>query len=256
MINTPRNYTVAFAAFASLLCSTASSSHPVEIRDWSVGQLVVRAASNDDGEVDPDDMEAALAQEQARQDAMEDFEKQVSAPLKNFTSFYDKALTERETAAHKAFDSIVKRDCNLSAVEALRGEFIASSVLKADKSEIDNARAALIEKGVSYKISYASPMPADPTGNALQGLNDTAAKIKAINTEYAASCVSAQEQMSKLPVTASAKMMEISSQLQSKQSSMSGQVAKLVESLNKDIDALDAGMVAWALQPLKTAKPK
>jgi hypothetical protein len=256
MIKTPRNCTIAFAAFAALLCSTASSSHPVEIRAWPAGQLIARTASTDDDEVDPDDMEAALAQEQARQDAMEDVEKQVSAPLKSFTSFYDKTLMERETAAHKALDPIFKPDCNLSAVEALRGEFIASSVLKAGKSEIDNARAALIQKGVSYKISYASPMPADPTGKALQGLNDTAAKIKAINTEYAASCVSAQEQMSKLPVTAGAKMMEISSQLQAKQTSMSGQVVRLVENLNKDIDGLDAGVVAWAFQPLKTAKPK
>ncbi len=258
MIKTKLFSSIAFATLASIAFPAAGSAttFPLSYVGSHNAMIVLAASGDDEEEMDPEDMEAALAKEQARQDAMEDLEKQVSKPLAAFQALYERSIQERETAAHKALDTIfVSAGCNLSAVERLRGEFISSSVLKKGKAEIEAARAKLIETATLYKVSFAAT-PSDPTDKILQALNEAAPKIKAINADYATACKASEQQMSKVPVTDMAKMTAISSDLQAKQNAMGAQVDQLVGALNTQVDALDAPLVAWALQPLKTAKPK
>lgn len=249
---------IALALYASAVFPEASSATVLfRSSELAPQTMMVQASSNDDDEMSPEDMEAALAKEQARQEAMEDLEKQVGKPLAAFQETYERSIQERETAAHKLLDTIfVPGGCNLSAVERLRGEFIASSVLKAGKTDIDAARARLIEAASPYKLAFSSSAPADPTGKILQALNEAAVKIKAINADYAEICKASEQQMSKIPATDMAKMMAVSSELQAKQTSLGTQVDQLVDALNRQVDALDASLVAWALDPLKNAKKK
>jgi hypothetical protein len=218
--------------------------------------VAILAASNEDKELNPDDMEAALAKEQGRQEAIEDLEKQISGPLAAFNSVLKASIEMREAETHELLDSVFKPDCNLSAVENLRRGFIASSAARRGKAEIASIRADLIEQAKLYKVTFLLKAPSDPTSKILQVLHDTATKVRAINTEYASICTSSQQQLSKTVVTDAKKMMAVSSEMQAKESSLRAQVIQLIEDLNKEVDALDAPLVDWALQPLKNAKLK
>ncbi|MCB8821446.1 hypothetical protein LJD17_12925 [Microvirga rosea] len=249
------------AALVALVCATSSArGYPLDslLRSSATPHGFIKGvAASDDEEMSPEEMEAALEKEQARQTAMEDLERQISAPLAAFSSVYERSLNERDAAAHKALDGIFNQGgCNLSAVERLRGEFISSKAAKAGKAEIESTRAQLTDSARSYRISFSSTTPPDATPKLLQALNEAAPKIKALNAEYGRICSTSQQQMKKIPVTDAAKMMAMSSEIQAREASLGSQVDQIVGTLNQQVDALDASLIAWALQPLKTAQPK
>lgn len=247
--------TVAQAAPLARLSSHQGSNVSIEQQ----GAKLIRIASGEDGDMDPEEMEAALAKEQARQDAMEDLERQVSAPLGAFSATYEKTLQARDEAVQKAAQSIDGGGCNLMAAGKLMGasdEFVASNALKAAKKDVDSLRSALTDKASFYKVTFTSSTPPDTTAKVLSLLSEAAAKIKGINAEYSTLCASYEQQIAKIPVTDGAKMMAVSSERLKRESEMSAQVQQLVDNLNKQIDAADAPLIAWAVQPLKSAQPK
>lgn len=257
MIHLWRTRLIAIALFtgiAGLLLIGTSALFDQPASDAPSEVMPVAISSAGSVEMDPDNMEAALATEQARQEAMQAIHEQLSKPFAEFTKTYDATISERQEKAVLLVQAIlVPGSCNVSGLERVAtapDEFVRSKALKDGKNELEIVRTKLVEEGQPHQFDFSSDIPPTVTNDVIGLLERTTQQIGDINSDYAQFCTDAERRISELPTSDAAKIMAVSTDLQSKHTETSKQVEQLIDSMNREIDAIDTALVNWLADPV------
>ncbi|CAN7731170.1 hypothetical protein LJR098_004170 [Rhizobium sp. LjRoot98] len=209
----------------------------------------------------PDEMEAALAVERDLQDAMQSNQQQLSKPFSDFSEAYESTLRSRhDAAALLSKDVLVPGDCNIGGLESIAiapDEFVQSNALNRGKNDLENTRTKYVEEGRRYNFIFSSDHPPSGTSEVVGLVGRTLEHIEAINAEYAIFCNEAEQSMQKLLGSTDApRITKIAEGLQKKQSEASNEVKAAVLAMNTAVDAIDANLVNWLAEPLRTAQAR
>lgn len=215
------------------------------------GTVVVSAQ-----DLSPQEMEAALAREQARQHSMQAAHDQLSVPFAEFNRTFEETMAVRlEAAVSAAGDFVVEGGCNLSGLDSFLyapEQFVRSDVLITGRDELEALRARATETGKLIPNLPAN-QPPEVTSEVLALINMNAARIGTINASYAQFCAESEQVMSHIPVADAERIMAVSAELQNREQALSRQVEQIVGDMNNQIDAVDAQFVDWLAEPLKHA---
>lgn len=209
----------------------------------------------------PDEMEAALAAERARQDAMQSIQQQLSKPFSDFAETYESTLRSRQDAAALlSKDILVPGDCNIGGLESIAiapDEFVQSNALNQGKIELENARTKYVDEGRTYDFKFSSDRPPSGTSEVVGLVERALQQIGSINAQYAVFCNDAEQRMQELQASSDAtSMMRIAEGLQKKQTEAFNQVREAMLEMNSGVDAIDRHLVNWLAEPLRTAQAR
>lgn len=208
-------------------------------------------------EEDADDMEAALAIEQSKQDAMQAIQYQLSKPFADFTEAYETTIRERQEKAVLLVQAIVvPGDCNvggLAGIATAPDEFVRSRALKDGRNELEATRAKLVEDARTLQLELSSDAPPIVTDDVVGLMDRTVQQIGTINADYAQFCTDAQRKISELPASDGANMMALSTSLQGREAEAARQIEQIIETMNSDVDAVDTVLVNWLADPVRRA---
>lgn len=212
------------------------------------------ASAQDAGELEPDDLEAALAEEQARQEASQRLEEQLSGPYAAFNEAYEATIAQRQRAAVELVRSALITDgCNMGRLEEVQYApdlFVLSDTLTRGKDELQGLHTSATEDGKTVELEFSSEAPPSVTETVVGEIKRTMKQIEALNAEYARSCVE-QERISQLPATQANEIMAVSLKLESEQAELSAKLDQVVIDMNGRIDRIDEALIAWLAAPLR-----
>ncbi|HEY8575163.1 MAG TPA: hypothetical protein VIL88_02350 [Devosia sp.] len=216
------------------------------------GGTVVASAQD----LSPEEMEAALAREQLRQEGMLAAQEQFLGPFSRFNQTFQETMAVRlEAAVSAAADIVVEDGCNLSGLESFLyapEQFVRSHALITGKETLETLRARVVEAGTMIEDLPADGPP-EVTSEVLALIDMNAVKIGTINAGYAQFCAESQLVMSQIPVADAERIMALSAELQNREQALSLQVEQIVSEMNNQIDAVDAEFVEWLAEPIKQA---
>ncbi|HEV7435355.1 MAG TPA: hypothetical protein VGO22_10855 [Pseudorhizobium sp.] len=243
-------------SIAVLVCAAAISFtyHVVLATEDRVPIDVAMTVAHGGEDTGPEEMEAALTTEQARQDALQALQEQLSGPLTAFDNAYDATLSRRAQIVVEAISAALKTEgCNVALLEQAMiapDVLVTSAALRAGKDELTSVLMEILDDGKIVEVEFASSSPPPVTEGVIAEIRKAFFEIALLNEQHALACVQ-QERVLQLPVSRGPEMILESAKLQNEQAELAKRLEDIVQGMNGRIDAIDQPLVEWIAGPLR-----